>query len=79
MQEDFIGLGALLLIFGIFLLLAGIYIFTGHKNPLIFGRAWISAKNSTKEQLRVIGAIILVIAVIILIIGGALVFLSQMQ
>ena len=65
MNEDFIGLGALLLIFGFVLFLVGIYIFTGHKNPLVFGRAWISAKNSTKEELRVIGAIILVIAVII--------------
>ena len=79
MQEDFIGLGTLLLIFGILLALAGIYIFTGHKNPLIFGRAWVSAKNSTKEQLRVIGTILIVISVIIAIIGGVLLFLSQME
>ena len=78
MNEDFIGLGALLLIFGFVLFLVGIYIFTGHKNPLVFGRAWISAKNSTKEELRVIGAIILVIAVIIFVIGGVLMALSQM-
>lgn len=77
MQEDFIGLGSLLFIFGIVLALAGIYIFTGHKNGLIFGRAWVSAKNATKEQLRVIGAIILAIAVIVVIIGGVLLVLSQ--
>ena len=79
MQEDFIGLGSLLFIFGIVLALAGIYIFTGHKNALIFGRAWLSAKNANKDQLRVIGAIILVISVIVLIIGSVLLFLSQMQ
>ena len=79
MQEDFIGLGSLLFIFGIVLALAGIYIFTGHKNGLIFGRAWVSAKNANKDQLRVIGAIILVISVIVLIIGSVLLFLSQMQ
>ena len=77
MQEDFIGLGSLLFIFGIVLALVGIYIFTGHKNGLIFGRAWVSAKNATKEQLRVIGAIILAIAVIVVIIGGVLLVLSQ--
>ncbi|MBR6253030.1 MAG: hypothetical protein IKR04_04235 [Clostridia bacterium] len=77
MQEDFIGLGTLLFIFGILLALAGIYIFTGHKNQFIFGRAWVSAKNASKDQLRVIGSIILVIAVIVLIIGGVLLVLSQ--
>jgi len=77
MQEDLIGLGTLLLIFGILLFLAGLYIFTGHKNGLIFGRAWVSAKNATKEQLRLIGTILLIISVIIIIIGGALVIMSK--
>ncbi len=79
MQEDFIGLGTLLLIFGILLFLAGLYIFTGHKNELIFGRAWVSVKNANKEQLRLIGKIIIIIAVIILVMGGTLLILSQMQ
>ena len=77
MQEDYIGLGTLLVIFGLVLVPVGIYIFTGHKNELIFGRAWVSAKNATKEQLRLIGTILLVIATILLIIGGVLLFLSQ--
>lgn len=50
MQEDFIGLGTLLFIFGILLALAGMYIFTGHKNQLIFGRAWVSAKNAQHKK-----------------------------
>ena len=77
MQEDYIGLGTLLLIFGLVLIPIGIYIFTGHKNELIFGRAWVSAKNATKEQLRLIGTILLIISVIIIIIGGALVIMSK--
>ena len=51
--------------------------FTGHKNELIFGRAWVSAKNATKEQLRVVGTVLLVIATIVLVIGGVLLYLSQ--
>ena len=35
MNEDFIGLGTLLLIFGLVLIPIGIYILTGHKNELI--------------------------------------------
>ncbi len=79
MQEDLVGLGSLLLIFGLVLIPIGIYIFTGHKNELIFGRAWVSAKNNTKEQLRVVGTILLVIATILLIIGGTMMVLSQME
>ena len=71
-MEDLIGVGTLFLIFGIVLIPVGIYIFTGHKNELIFGRAWVSAKNATKEELRKIGKIILVIATIICLISIAL-------
>ena len=77
MQEDYIGLGTFLLIFGLVLVPVGIYIFTGHKNELIFGRAWVSAKNATKEQLRVIGTVLLAIATIVMVIGGVLLHLSQ--
>ena len=79
MQEDLIGLGTLLFIFGLVLLPVGIYIFTGHKNELIFGRAWVSVKNASKEQLRVIGIILLVIAIVLLTIGGILMILSQIE
>ncbi len=78
-MEDLIGVGTLFLIFGIVLILAGIYIFTGHKNPLIFGRAWVSAKNATKEELRRIGKIILIIAGIICLISVILLLIANHQ
>ncbi len=76
-MEDLIGVGTLFLILGIVLIFAGIYIFTGHKNELIFGRAWVSAKNATKEELRRIGKIILIIASIICIISIVLILMGN--
>lgn len=67
MSEDMIGLGSLMLIFGITLILVGIYMFTGHKCDLLFGKAIISVKNITKEELKRIGKIIIIIGLIITI------------
>ena len=74
MSEDYIGLGTLLLIFGVVLFPISIYIYTGHKNELLFGRAMVSIRNATKEDLKRIGKILFVIDIIITIIGGVLLF-----
>lgn len=49
MSEDLIGLAALMLIFGIVLILVGIYIFTGHKNQVLFWRT--DVKDITLDTL----------------------------
>ncbi len=69
MSEDIIGIRTLISIFGTLLILEGIYFYTGHKNELLFGRAQVSMKNITKEELKKIGRIIIIIGSILLGIG----------
>ena len=48
------GLSILMIIFGGCILLAGLYLYTGHKSELLLWKTH-NVKNMTKEELRVIG------------------------
>ena len=47
------GLSILMLIFGILIVIAGLYIYTGHNNPILLWKGY--NKNATKSDLRKIG------------------------
>ena len=51
------GLGILMLIFGIGIILAGLYIYTGHNSDLLLWRAHL--KNPSKKYLRYLGKVIM--------------------
>lgn len=76
MLEEIIGLGALLLCFGIALILAGLYIYTGHRSKILLWRAGKYLEHMTKEELKNIGKIIIIIGLVIGIIGGVLIIIS---
>lgn len=48
-----IGFSVLMFVFGIMLIIAGLYIFTGHKDSVLLWKVY--DKNISKEQLRVLG------------------------
>ena len=47
------GFGILMLIFGILIILAGYYIYTGHNSELLLWKGY--NKNATKEDLKLTG------------------------
>lgn len=47
------GFSILMLVFGLLIILAGLYIFTGHNSELLIWRGY--NKNATKEEVRNIG------------------------
>ena len=62
-----VGYGILMIIFGILLFLAGLYIYTGHNSQLLLWRGY--NKNATKRQLRYTGKIIMLICICPIISG----------
>lgn len=47
------GFGTLMLIFGVLVILAGLYIYTGHNSELLIWKGY--KKNATKEELKLTG------------------------
>jgi hypothetical protein len=48
------GLSILMIIFGVLIFLAGLYIYTGHKNPVLLWKVY-NLDTITKEELQNIG------------------------
>ena len=61
------GFGILMIIFGVCVLLAGIYMFTGHKIGILTGRP--AFKNLTIDKWKNIGKYTMIVSIFIIIIG----------
>ena len=75
MEVKMPGVSVLMFIFSFFIFLAGIYLYTGHKNELLLWRSH-NIDKITKEELRIIGKwtiisslIPFIIAIIAMLIG----------
>ncbi len=70
------GLGVFMLIFAVCLFFAGLYVFCGHNSELLLWKGY--NKNRTKEELRVIGGITMLVSLIPLIVS-ILAFIFDIQ
>ena len=61
------GFGILMIIFGVALVLVGIYMFTGHKIEILTGR--VAFKNLTINEWKKVGKYVIIVGIIILVIG----------
>lgn len=61
------GFSILMFVFAFLVILAGIYIYTGHNSELLIWKG--HKKNATKEELKVTGKWTIISGCIILIIG----------
>ncbi len=62
------GLSILMFIFSFFILLAGIYIYTGHRSELLLWKTY-NVKKLTKAELENIGKWTMIASIIPLIVG----------
>ena len=62
------GFTILMFIFGFFVFLAGLYLYTGHKNELLLWRTH-NVEKITKAELKVIGKWTMIASVFIALIG----------
>ena len=69
------GFGIILLIFGILLLMAGLYIKAGHNNKLLLWKGY--NKKNTKEELNKTGLVIIILSFPSLITGICALFFKE--
>ena len=68
------GFSVLMFIFGLFIFLAGLYVYKGHNNELLLWKGY--NKNRTKRELKTIGKWLMIISLIIILIGFIGLFLD---
>ena len=62
-----LGYGVLMLIFGVLLMLAGIYIYSGHNSEVLLWKGY--NKHTTKKELKNIGKYVITVSISLMISG----------
>ena len=61
------GLSVFMFIFGVLIIIAGLYIYTGHNSELLIWKGY--NKNATKEELKNIGKWTMIVGIIPILIS----------